>query len=166
MTPSRDPAGPDTLRLTSSALSDGAPIPPVFTCEGKNQSPPLAWTGAPAGTRSFAIVVDDPDAPRGTWVHWLLWNLPADACELGPGVPTLPELPSGARQGRNDGGDLGYQGPCPPPGQPHRYFFRLVALDISLSLAPGVSRSDLEAAFEGHVLGRAVVMGTYQRSRS
>lgn len=166
MTVSPEEPGSGTFRLISAALTDGAAVPPVFSCDGENQSIPLAWTGVPIETRSFALIADDPDAPRGTWVHWLLWNLPADACELGPGVPTVPELPSGARQGLNDGGDLGYQGPCPPPGKPHRYFFRLFALDISLSLAPGVSRSDLEAAFEGHVLGRAVLMGTYQRSRS
>jgi hypothetical protein len=166
MTAPREDSGSGTLRLSSSALADGAPIQQVFTCEGNDQSPPLAWTGVPVSTRSFALIVDDPDAPRGTWVHWLIWNLPADACELEPGVPTIPELPSGARQGLNDGGDLGYQGPCPPPGRPHRYFFRLFALDISLNLAPGATRSDLEAAFDGHVLGRAVLMGTYQRSGS
>jgi Raf kinase inhibitor-like YbhB/YbcL family protein len=166
MTAPREDSATSTLRLTSSALADGARIQPVFTCEGNNQSLPLTWTGVPVGTRSFALIVDDPDAPRGTWVHWLIWNLPADACELGPGVPTLPELPSGARQGLNDGGDLGYQGPCPPPGRPHRYCFRLFALDISLNLAPGATRSALEGAFDGHVLGRAVLMGTYQRSGS
>jgi Raf kinase inhibitor-like YbhB/YbcL family protein len=166
MTAPREDSGNGTFRLSSSALTDGAPIPQIFTCEGKNQSLPLAWTGVPVSTRSFALIADDPDAPRGTWVHWLIWNLPADACELGTGVPTIPELPSGARQGANDGGDLGYQGPCPPPGRPHRYFFRLFALDISLNLAPGADRSALEAAYEGHVLARAVLMGTYQRSRS
>lgn len=166
MTAPREDSGSGTFRLTSSAFREGAPIPAVYSCDGKNQSPPLAWTGVPVSTRSFALIVDDPDAPRGTWVHWLLWNLPADACELGPGVPTVPELPSGARQGLNGGGDLGFQGPCPPPGGPHRYFFRLLALDISLSLAPGVNRPDLESAVDGHVLGRAVLMGTCQRARA
>jgi Raf kinase inhibitor-like YbhB/YbcL family protein len=166
MTAPREDSSSRTLRLTSTAFTDGAAIPAEFTCDGANRSPALAWTGVPVSTRSFALIADDPDAPRGTWVHWLIWNLPADACELATGVPTRPELPSGARQGLNDGGDLGYQGPCPPPGGPHRYFFRLFALGTSLNLAPGVNRSDLEAALQGHVLGQAVLMGTYQRRRT
>lgn len=163
MTAPREDSGSSTLRLTSKAFTDGSVIPPEFSCDGDNRSPPLGWTGVPVSTRSFALIADDPDAPRGTWVHWLVWNLPADACELSPGVPARPELPSGARQGLNDGGDLGYQGPCPPPGNPHRYFFRLFALDTLLNLAPGVNRSDMDSALEGHVLGQAVLMGTYQR---
>jgi Raf kinase inhibitor-like YbhB/YbcL family protein len=163
MTAPREDSGSPTLRLTSPAFTEGGPIPPEFSCEGENRSPPLAWSGVPVASRSFALVVDDPDAPRGTWVHWLLWNLPADAVELAAGVPTLPELPSGARQGLNGGGDLGYQGPCPPPGGPHRYFFRLHALGTLLNLAPGVNRPDLERALEDHVLARAVLMGTFQR---
>jgi Raf kinase inhibitor-like YbhB/YbcL family protein len=119
----------------------------------------------PVATRSFAIIVDDPDAPRGTWVHWLLWNLPADTAELGPGVPVGPELPSGARQGINDSGDTAYGGPCPPPGKPHRYFFRLFALGSILNLPPGVNRSDLEATMKDHILARATLIGTYQRSK-
>jgi len=165
MTAPREHSGSSTLRLTTPAFPEGSTIPGEFTCEGENRSPPLVWTGTPVSTRSFALIADDPDAPRGTWVHWLIWNLPADACELAPGVPPDPELPSGARQGLNGGGDLGYSGPCPPPGKPHRYFFRLFALDTSLNLAPGVNRPDLESALEDHVLGQAVLMGTYQRGR-
>ena len=98
-------------------------------------------------------------------MHWLIWNLPADAVELEEGVPPSPELPSGARQGLNDGGDLGYAGPCPPPGKPHRYFFRLYALDTALNLAPGINRSDLETAMEGHILAQGTIMGTYERRK-
>jgi Raf kinase inhibitor-like YbhB/YbcL family protein len=165
MTAPRDDSATRHFGLTSTAFADGTPVPRLHTCDGEDLSPPLTWTGVPVTTRSFALIADDPDAPRGTWVHWLLWNLPADAAELGAGVPTRPELPSGARQGINDSGDIGYGGPCPPPGKPHRYFFRLYALDTSLNLPPGVDRSDLEAAFDGHVLAQAVLMGTYQRGR-
>lgn len=157
-----EPAG---LQLISSDFRHGDVIPAPLTCEGEDRSPALAWTGVPVETRSFALIADDPDAPRGTWVHWLLYNLPAEACELEPGVPRHPELPSGARQGLNDGGDVGYGGPCPPPGKPHRYFFRLHALDASLNLAPGVTRADLEQAIAGHVLAVGTLMGTYERHR-
>jgi hypothetical protein len=163
MTAPRDDSPTRHLALTSSAFRDGESIPVRHACDGEDLSPPLAWTGAPVETRTFALVCEDPDAPRGTWVHWLLWNLPADACELGQGVPPRPELPSGARQGLNDGGDLGYGGPCPPPGKPHRYFFRLYALDTALNLPPGVNRPDLEAAMAGHILAQGTTMGTYER---
>ena len=163
MTAPRDDSPTRHLVLTSSAFRDGEPIPVRHACDGEDLSPPLGWTGAPVETRTFALICEDPDAPRGTWVHWLLWNLPADAVELGQGVPPRPELPSGARQGLNDGGDLGYGGPCPPPGKPHRYFFRLCALDTALNLPPGVNRSDLEAAMAGHILAQGTTMGTYER---
>jgi Raf kinase inhibitor-like YbhB/YbcL family protein len=165
MTAPRDDSPVAGFTVASSVFRDGEPVPARHTCEGEDLSPPLAWTGVPVGTRSFALICDDPDAPRGTWVHWLLWNLPADAVELGEGVPPRPELPSGARQGLNDSGDLGYGGPCPPPGGPHRYYFRLFALETSLNLPPGVNRSDLEAAMEGHVLAGATTMGTYERRK-
>lgn len=165
MTAPRDGSTTQRLALTSSAFRDGEPVPVRHTCDGEDLSPPLAWTGVPVETRTFALICDDPDAPRGTWVHWLIWNLPADAVELGEGVPPRPELSSGARQGLNDSGDLGYGGPCPPPGKPHRYFFRLYALDTALNLSPGVNRSDLEAAIDGHVLAQGTVMGTYERRK-
>jgi Raf kinase inhibitor-like YbhB/YbcL family protein len=151
------------MRLTSSAIRAGQAIPAIHSCDGEDRSPDLAWSEIPVQTRSFALVVDDPDAPRGTWVHWVLFNLPADAIELSAGVPRAPELPSGARQGVNDSGDIGYGGPCPPAGAPHRYFFRLYALDCTLNLPPGVNRSDLDAAMTGHILADATLMGTYQR---
>lgn len=150
--------------ISSATFPPGGPIPKPCTCDGENRSPALAWSDIPVETRSFALICDDPDAPRGTWVHWVLFNLPADAIELQPAVPRAPELPSGARQGVNDSGEVGYSGPCPPHGHgQHRYFFRLYALDTMLNLSPGVSRSDLESAMAGHALADATVMGTYSR---
>jgi Raf kinase inhibitor-like YbhB/YbcL family protein len=151
------------MNLTSSAIRPSQAIPREHTCEGADRSPQLAWSEIPVDTRSFALVCDDPDAPRGTWVHWVLFNLPADAIELAAGVPRAPELPSGARQGINDSGDVGYGGPCPPRGKPHRYFFRLYALDCTLNLPPGINRSDLDGAMAGHVLADATLMGTFAR---
>jgi Raf kinase inhibitor-like YbhB/YbcL family protein len=151
------------MKIISPAFADGAPVPVEHTCEGNGSSPGIAWSEVPVNTRSFALVCDDPDAPRGTWVHWLLFNLPADAVELAPAVPPAPELPSGARQGINDSGNVGYGGPCPPRGRPHRYFFRLYALDCTLNLAPGVKRPELDHAMAGHVLADATLMGTFQR---
>jgi Raf kinase inhibitor-like YbhB/YbcL family protein len=149
--------------LTTPAFAPGGPIPKPFTCDGEDRSPRLQWSDIPVDTRSLALICDDPDAPRKTWVHWVLFNLPADAVELSEGVPAAPELPSGARQGVNDGGDVGYGGPCPPRGGPHRYFFHLYALDCKLNLSPGVNRADLDQAMAGHVLAEATVMGTYGR---
>jgi Raf kinase inhibitor-like YbhB/YbcL family protein len=151
------------MKITSSTFQPGGPIPVECTCDGEDRSPQLAWSDIPVATRSFALICDDPDAPRGTWVHWVLFNLPADAVELTPGVPRAPELPSGARQGINDSGDIGYSGPCPPSGKPHRYFFRLYSLDTALNLPPGVTRSDLDQAMADHILAEATIMGTYQR---
>ncbi len=154
---------PGGLRLTSPDFVHGERIPRRHTCEGDNVSPGLAWIGVPVETRSFALICDDPDAPRGTWLHWTLYNLPAEAIELGAAVPAHPELPSGARQGTTDFGKVGYGGPCPPPGKPHRYFFRLYALGTVLNLAPGVNRAELEAAMKDHVLATGTLMGTYER---
>jgi len=150
------------IRLTSAAFAYGDKIPVRFTCEGDDVSPPLQWSGAPVETRGFALIMDDPDAPRGTWVHWVLFNLTGETVELTPAVPTLPELPSGARHGRNTAGDMAYAGPCPPPGKPHRYFFRLYALDIMLGLRPGATREELEQAMDQHILGQGTLMGTYE----
>ena len=151
------------MKIVSPAFAEGTPVPVEHTCEGSGSSPGVAWSEIPVDTRSFALVCDDPDAPGGTWVHWVLFNLPADAVELAPAVPPAPELPSGARQGINDSGNVGYGGPCPPRGRRHRYFFRLYALDCTLNLAPGVKRPDLDQAMAGHVLADATLMGTFQR---
>ncbi len=165
MSAPRDDSPTRHLTLTSSGFCDGETIPTVHTGDGEDLSPPLAWTGTPVETRTFALICDDPDAPSGTWVHWLIWNLGADAVELGQGVPPRPELPSGARQGLNDAGDLGYTGPCPPPGAPHRYVFQLYSLDTAPNLSPGANRSDLEAAMRGHILARGTLTGVYQRRK-
>jgi Raf kinase inhibitor-like YbhB/YbcL family protein len=138
-------------------------IPIEHTCDGEDLSPALSWSDVPVERRSLALVCDDPDAPRGTWVHWVLYNLPAESVELSPGVPPLPELPSGAHQGRNDSGEIGYSGPCPPPGKPHRYYFRLYALNILLTLPHGVSKAELEEAMSDHILAQGTLMGVYQR---
>jgi hypothetical protein len=153
------------IQLTSPAFAYGEKIPVRYTCEGDDISPPLRWTGAPVETRSYALIMDDPDAPRGTWVHWVLFNLPGTTVELAPAVPTLPELPSGARHGRNTAGDMAYAGPCPPPGKPHRYFFRLYALDITLGLPLGASREEVEHASEQHILAQGTLMGTYEHRK-
>jgi Raf kinase inhibitor-like YbhB/YbcL family protein len=151
------------IQLTSPDFSHGGAIPKVHSCEGENLSPALAWSGVPLERRSLALICEDPDAPRGTFIHWVLYNLPGETVELSRGVPTLPELPSRACQGRNDSGEIGYTGPCPPPGKPHRYYFRLYALDIMLTLPYGVSKGELERAIAEHILAQGTLMGTYQR---
>ena len=155
-------AGSPQILLTSAAFAEGENIPVRFTCEGDDVSPPLAWSGAPVEARSYVLICEDPDAPRGTWVHWILFNLPGEAVELAQAVPTLAETPSGARHGRNTAGDMAYAGPCPPPGNPHRYFFRLYALDIMLNLQPGATRAEVEEAMQQHILAQGTLMGTYQ----
>ena len=152
--------------LTTTAFKDGAPIPGRYTCDGVDVSPPLAWSDAPAATHSFALIADDPDAPGGTWVHWVLYNLPAEVSELPENIAKVESLDlGGARQGRNDFRRPGYGGPCPPPGPAHRYFFKLHALDTRLGLKAGAQKKDVEAAMEGHVLGSAQLMGTYARQK-
>lgn len=151
--------------LQSSAFKEGAEIPRQHTCEGADVSPTLAWTEPPAKTQSFALIADDPDAPVGTWVHWVAWNIPAATRQLAENVAKSAELPGGGRQGSNDFRKTGYGGPCPPPGKPHRYFFKLYALDTTLDLKAGASKKDLEQAMKGHVLAEARLMGKYQRGR-
>jgi len=152
--------------LTSTAFKDGAAIPSAHTCDGADRSPPLAWSGAPPGTAAFALIADDPDAPAGTWVHWVVYNLPAATAELPENVAKVESLDlGGARQGRNDFHRPGYGGPCPPPGPPHHYFFRLYALDAPLTVRPGATKKDVEAAMQGHTLSMAQLMGTYARQK-
>jgi len=147
------------MQLSSTAFQEGAVIPVVHTGDGQDRSPPLTWSGAPGAAKSFALVCDDPDAPRGTWVHWVLFNLPADQHELPAGGP----LPPGALQGKNDFGKLGYGGPAPPRGKPHRYYFRVYALDTILSLPEGATKPQLEQAMKGHILATGQLMGKYSR---
>jgi Raf kinase inhibitor-like YbhB/YbcL family protein len=151
------------MKLTSTALQQGETIPKHYTADGTNVSPPLRWTEPPAATQSLALVCTDPDAPRGTWTHWVLYNLPATARDLPEAVPTTGELADGVRQGRNDFGKLGYGGPAPPRGKPHRYVFTVYALDAASDLGEGATRQQLEAAMKGHILATGQLTGTYQR---
>jgi hypothetical protein len=153
------------MKLTCTGFEDGQPIPVQYTGDGADVSPPLRWTDAPAGTRSFALICDDPDAPAGTWVHWVIYGLPAATKELPERISTAETLPSGARQGLNDFRRVGYAGPLPPPGKPHRYFFKLYALDAELPLKSRAAKPELLRAMEGHILAEAQVMGTYRRAR-
>jgi hypothetical protein len=152
------------MQISSSAFSNTAPIPLKYTCDGQDTSPPLSWSGMPAGTRSLVLIVDDPDAPdpaapRMTWVHWLLYNLPPTSQGLSEGVR---QLPAGAGEGVNDWGRTGYGGPCPPIGR-HRYFHKLYALDITLPDLGRPTKAALEKAMRGHVLAHDELVGTYQR---
>jgi len=154
------------LTITSTAFTEGQPIPKKYTGESEDVSPPLAWIpqgGTPANIKSFALIADDPDAPMGTWVHWVLYDLPADAKGLPENVARTPTLADGAKQGITDFRRIGYGGPMPPPGKPHRYFFKLYALNKMLNLKPGATKRDVEAAMKGHVLAEGQLMGTYQR---
>lgn len=150
------------FELTSAAFASGATIPSRYTCDGDDLSPPLAWQGAPAGTRAFALICDDPDAPAGTWIHWVIYDIPATETGLAEGIPPQETLPGGARQGVNSWGRVGYNGPCPPRGT-HRYFFTLYALNTLLQLGPGARRDDLLRALRGHILAETRLMGTYAR---
>jgi len=158
----RPQGGAMAFTLASASFSKDGPIPKKFSCDGPDVSPELSWTDAPGGTKSFALIVDDPDAPAGTWTHWVLFDLPASTSSLPEGVPKIDEVPSAGRQGRNDFRKIGYGGPCPPPGKPHHYYFRLYALDQMLNLKPGCSRTEVENAMKNHILGKAEVVGTYQ----
>jgi Raf kinase inhibitor-like YbhB/YbcL family protein len=157
------------LHLTSSAFVNGGPIPAQYTCDGDDASPPLAWTGVPHGAKSLALIVDDPDAPdpnapKRTWVHWVLYNLPPANGSLTTGV-TPDHLPAGAKQGTNDWPRVGYGGPCPPIGR-HRYFFKLFALDAVLPDLGAATKSKVESEMRGHILEKTELMGTYQRPKT
>jgi len=155
--------GEMALSISSSAFQEGEDIPAKYSCEGQDVSPSLRWDEPPADTRSFALIVDDPDAPVGVFTHWVLFNLPADSRELPEAVPAQPQLPGGALQGKNDFGKIGYGGPCPPPGRPHRYQFTLYALDQLLDLKSGASKQQVLEAMSGHILVQGRLIGTYQR---
>jgi Raf kinase inhibitor-like YbhB/YbcL family protein len=151
------------VRVTSTAFTEGQTIPEKHTCDGQDISPPLSWTGVPQNARSLALICDDPDAPAGTWVHWVLYGLQSSAAGLEEGIPKNEALSNGASQGRNDFKRIGYGGPCPPRGAAHRYFFKLNALDREIPLEPGATKQELLAAMEGHVVAQGVLMGRYQR---
>ena len=148
--------------ITSSAFSEGGMIPRQYSCDGPDVSPDLTWEGVPAGTVSLALICDDPDAPVGNWVHWVLFNMPPGEESLPAGIAPAANLSNGARHGTNDFGRLGYGGPCPPGGT-HRYFFKLYALDAEPSLEAGATKAQVEAAMEGHIMAQAQLMGKYKR---
>ena len=155
--------GEMTLSLSSIAFEEGDKIPVKYTCDGQYISPPLEWSEPPQQTQAFALIVDDPDAPIGVFTHWVIFNIPSDSHGLPEAVPTQAQLSSGASQGKSDFGRMGYGGPCPPPGRPHRYRFTLYALDQRLDLKAGVSKKQLVGAMQGHILAQGQLMGTYQR---
>jgi len=149
--------------LTSTAFQEGAIIPNKHTCSGQDVSPPLQWSAPPKGTQSFALIMDDPDAPIGTWVHWVIFNIPGQTSNLPEGVPPKNSFPTGEQQGINDFKRIGYGGPCPPPGKPHRYYVKLYALDTILKLQPGAKKAEVLAACQSHILGEAHLMGRFGR---
>ena len=153
-----------SFQLTSDAFSNGQSIPAKYSCVGRNVSPALAWTEPPAGTQSFALIVDDPDAPMGTWVHWVLFNIPAERRALPEELPVTGKNidPKAIFVGTNSSGNIGYDGPCPPSGT-HRYFFKLYALDTMISLLPGATRENLLREMEGHILAETEMMGTFSK---
>lgn len=155
-------AGGAMMELKSQAFNPGDMIPAKYTCDGADVSPPLSWSGPPAGTQTFALISDDPDAPVGTWVHWVMWNIPVSARALEENLPKTASLPNGTRQGTTDFRRIGYGGPCPPSGT-HRYFFKLYALDTTLNLPASTTKKDLEQAMQGHILAQAELMGKYRR---
>ena len=154
---------PATMVLTSAVFQDGGLIPSKYTCAGDGISPPLAWNGVPKGTKSIALILDDPDAPGGVLTHWVTFNIPATDNSLDENVPVSGILPNGATQGSNSGGRIGYTSPCPPSGT-HRYVFHLFALDVQLNLQAGASEQDLLTAITGHTLAEAKLTGLYSRS--
>ena len=150
------------IKITSSAFAEGGMIPKRYTCDSEDVSPDLAWSGVPDGTQSIALICDDPDAPMGTWVHWVLFNLPADLTGLPTAIGPDKTLANGGLHGKNVFGRLGYRGPCPPGGT-HRYYFKLYALDIRLDLDSGIKKTQLLDAMEGHILAEGQLMGKYTR---
>jgi Raf kinase inhibitor-like YbhB/YbcL family protein len=150
------------ITITSTAFTEGSMIPRQYTCEGEDVSPPLVWTGVPVGTKSLALICDDPDAPMGTWVHWVLFNIPASIKELPAKIPPEKIIENSAKHGMNDFQKFGYGGPCPPGGT-HRYYFKLYALDTEINLEAGITKAQLLKAMEGHILAEGQLMGRYKR---
>lgn len=154
--------GDKIMKLESTSFSNNGSIPKQYTCDGEDLSPPLSWSEPPAETKSFVLICDDPDAPFGTFVHWVLYNLPPETRQLSENMSRNAEFSNGAVHGKTDFGKLGYGGPCPPSGT-HRYFFKLYALDRQLDLGSGATKKQVEAAMKGHVLASAELMGRYTR---
>src|SRR5262245_46750306 len=152
-----------SIQITSDAFTEGKSIPVEYTCDGSDSSPAVKWGSVPANTKSLALICDDPDAPGGTFVHWVIYGIPPGENQLARAVPSSPTLGNGARQGKNGFGTVGYRGPCPPRGGPHRYFFRIYALDTTLDEPAGAARATIDRAMKGHVIGEGHLMGTYQR---
>ena len=153
---------PSAMQVTSTAIKQGQPIPRQYTCDGVNISPPLEWNGTPKSAKTIAIIADDPDAPAGTWVHWVVYNLPAENIGLVENLPLTEELKAGGFQGKNDFQKVGYGGPCPPSGT-HRYFFKVYAVDTELPLKAGATKAEVEKAMQGHIVAQTQLMGTYSR---
>lgn len=151
------------LEIKSPVFKDGEYIPSKYTCDGHDVSPPLTWNDPPNGTKSFALISDDPDAFGKAWVHWIVYDLPPDADQLPENIPGAEMLDNGAKQGGTDFGSIGYGGPCPPPGKPHRYVFKLYALDTRLETPPGMTKNELLKAMKGHMLEEAELVGLYER---
>jgi len=152
-----------SFNLESSAFKNGEDIPQKFSCQGMDVSPHLGWGEAPDGTRSLALIADDPDAPVGTWVHWVIYDMEPQTNELKEGVAKSEEVPGIGKQGLNDFRKVGYGGPCPPAGKVHRYFFKLYALDTKLNLKPKATKPDVEQAMQGHILAQTELMGRFRR---
>lgn len=155
--------GRGVMQIQSTAFGEGDTIPKRHTCDGEDVSPQLSWSDVPSDAKSLVMICDDPDTPVGTWVHWVLFGIAPDVSELPEGVPDGESVLGGAIHGRNDFGNLGYGGPCPPPGPAHRYFFKLYAVDNEVVLPPGATKTDVMAAIEGHVLAEGQLMGRYGR---
>ncbi len=153
---------PMDITVTSTAFSEGGKIPSRYSCDGQDISPPISWTKGPTETKSYALISDDPDAPMGTWVHWVIYNIPATVTSLQENMPGQPRLADGTLQGTNDFKRHGYGGPCPPGGT-HRYYFKVYALDTKLDADPGITKKKLLKAMEGHIIARGELMGTYSR---
>jgi Raf kinase inhibitor-like YbhB/YbcL family protein len=156
--------GETSMKITSPAFKEGDMIPSKYTCDGDDISPSLQWTELPKNTQSLALISDDPDAPMGTWVHWVIYNIPPSITGLPEGLPATEKLMNGERQGMTNFGRVGYGGPCPPGGT-HRYYFKFYALDKGLDLKPGATKSQLLKAMEGHILAEAELMGRYTRKK-
>lgn len=151
------------MKLTSNEFKDGQTIPVQFTCKGRNISPELSWDGVPDSARSLALIVDDPDAPGGTWVHWVVYNIPVSRRSFDENIPKTGKLDDGTLQGTNDFKNIGYGGPCPPPGPAHHYHFKIYALDTLFTSAPGLTKARLLDLMKGHIIGQSELTGLFRR---